>query len=123
METMLCFFRDEHDSAPFLEWFERLPEQAKVQCRARIGLLAAERHGLRRPAADYLRDGIYELRVRARKIHYRILYFFHGQEVVVISNGINKRESAVPSIEIERARERRRVFLADPQRHTYLEPR
>jgi hypothetical protein len=30
--------------------------------------------------ADYLRDGIYELRPTFGGIHYRILYFFHGHE-------------------------------------------
>jgi hypothetical protein len=38
--TTIIFFRDEDGSAPFLDWFGRLPEKAKVQCRARLGLLA-----------------------------------------------------------------------------------
>jgi hypothetical protein len=35
---------------------------------------------LRRPHADYLEDGIYELRWRNGTVQYRILYFFHGRE-------------------------------------------
>ncbi|MEH1871881.1 type II toxin-antitoxin system RelE/ParE family toxin [Nostoc sp.] len=31
---------------------------------------------LRRPAADLLRDGIYELRAKHVRVQYRILYFF-----------------------------------------------
>ena len=73
--TTIIFFRDEDGSAPFLDWFGRLPEKAKVQCRARLGLLADQGHQLRRPAADYLRDGIYELRAKAGRIQYRMLYF------------------------------------------------
>ena len=34
-----------------------------------------------------------------------MLYFFHGRQAVVISHGITKQESAVPPIEIERARQ------------------
>ena len=89
-------------------------------CWARLGLLADQGHQLRRPAADYLRDGIYELRAKAGRIQYRMLYFFHGRQAVVISHGITKRESAVP-IEIERARRRRQAFEAAPPRHTHKE--
>jgi hypothetical protein len=50
-----------------------------------------------------------------------MLYFFHGQAAVVISHGIMKQESAVPPIEIERARRRKETFEADPSRHTHRE--
>ena len=33
-------------------------------------------HELKRPAAAYLRDGIYELRPSYQGLHYRLLYFF-----------------------------------------------
>ncbi len=119
--TMIVFYRDEDGSAPFLDWFDRLPEKAKVQCRARLELLSGQGHRLRRPAADYLRDGIYELRAKAGRIQYRMLYFFHGRAAVVMSHGITKQETAVPPIEIERARRRKRAFEADPQGHTHEE--
>ena len=117
----IVFFRDDDGSAPFLDWFGRLPEKAKIQCRARLALLADQGHLLRRPAADHLHDGIYELRARAERIQYRMLYFFHGRAAVVISHGITKQKSAVPPIEIERALGRKRVFEADPQRRAYRE--
>lgn len=119
--TTIVFFRDADGSTPFLNWFDRLPVKAKIQCRARLGLLAEQGHQLRRPAADYLRDGIYELRAKADRVQYRMLYFFNGRTAVVISHGITKRESAVPPIEIERARRRKQVFEADPKRHTHTE--
>ena len=70
---------------------------------------------------DYLRDGIYELRAKAGRIQYRMLYFFHGRQAVVISHGITKQESVVPPIEIERARRRRQAFEAAAPRHTHKE--
>jgi hypothetical protein len=42
-------------------------------------------------------------------------------QAVVISHGITKQESAVPPIEIERARRRRQAFEAAPPRHTHTE--
>ncbi len=77
-------------------------------------------HELRRPEADLLRDGIYELRVSLQGIHYRILYFFHGAVAAVVSHGLVK-ESVVPPREIDRALERKKRFVANPRKHTYEE--
>jgi phage-related protein len=119
--TTIVFFCDDKGRAPFLGWFDRLPEKAKIQCRARLGLLADQGHLLRRPAADYLCDGIYELRSKAGRVQYRMLYFFHGREAVVISHGITKGAAAVAPIEIERARQRKLIYEADPAGHTHSE--
>jgi len=51
--TTIVLFRADDGSTPFLDWFDRLPEKAKVQCRARLGLLSQQGHELRRPAADF----------------------------------------------------------------------
>jgi phage-related protein len=74
---------------------------------------------LRRPAADYLRDGIHELRASFAGVQYRILYFFYGNEAVVVSHGLTK-EGEVPSVEIERAIERMVRFRADPPTHSFV---
>ena len=84
-----------------------------------IGQLELQAHELRRPVTDFLRDGIYELRPSYRDIHYRILYFFAGKGVAVLSHGITK-EGAVPNVEINRAVARKRRFEADPKTHTYV---
>ena len=53
-----------------------------------------------------MRDGIYELRARSGNINYRLLYFFHGQNVAVLAHGLTK-EAEVPTADIERALERK----------------
>jgi phage-related protein len=77
-------------------------------------------HELRRPEADVLRDGIYELRASLRGKHHRILYFFHGTVAAVVSHGIVK-EREVPPKEIDRAIQRKSRFEVNPRRHTYEE--
>ena len=114
----VVFFRERNGRAPFRDWFDDLPLKAKIQCRARLQLLADQGHLLRRPAADYLRNGIYELRAKAAGINYRMLYFFHGETAVVISHGIVKQLATVPSIEIERALRRKQAYALNPARHT-----
>ena len=81
--------------------------------------LAELGHELRRPEADLLRDGIYELRVGYRRVNYRMLYFFH-KTTAVISHGCTK-EDVVPNSEIDLAITRKTTFTRDPQKHTYKE--
>lgn len=63
---------------PPLRWLDSFPEKVREKCLFRVRRLAALGHELRRPEADVLRDGIYELRVGLRGQNYRMLYFFHG---------------------------------------------
>ena len=77
-------------------------------------------HELRRPEADYLRDGVYELRARVQGVNHRILYFFHGRVACVVSHGLVK-ERVVPPGEIDRAVERMCLFADDPKKHTFEE--
>jgi len=69
-------------------------------------------------AADYLRDEIYELRAKQGHVQYRMLYFFHGREVVVLAHALTK-EDEVPRTDIERAIKRMKLFRANPKAHTY----
>lgn len=116
----VVMYREEDGSVPFLDWFDDLPEKAQDKCRVRLERLAALGHELRRPEADYLRDNIYELRVRLRNANYRMLYFFHERAMAVLSHGVVK-EHRVPPNEIDRAAERKRQFDSDPTRHTFAE--
>ena len=60
-------------------------------------LLAESGYELRRPAADYLQDGIYELRAKHRNRQYRILYFFHGQNLAILAHAITKEQNSSTS--------------------------
>ena len=77
-------------------------------------------HDLRRPMADYLRDGIHELRIRHGHVNYRILYFFHGQAVAILAHGLTK-EDEVPDADIERAIQRKEAFAKNPAKHSQPE--
>jgi hypothetical protein len=81
-------------------------------------MLEQQGHELRRPIADSLRDSIYELHPSFQGVHYRILYFFSGRNIVVVSHGIVK-ESEVPEGEINRAVQRKKCFEANPNAHSH----
>ncbi|MCX7011834.1 MAG: type II toxin-antitoxin system RelE/ParE family toxin [Candidatus Sumerlaeota bacterium] len=107
-------------SVPLLEWLEGLQPRARLKCLAQLRRLREAGYELRRPAADYLRDGVYELRVQLEGLQHRILYFFHGRTAVVLSHGLIKPGAKVPPKEIDQAVKRKRLFESDPDRHTFL---
>ena len=111
-------FYKEGDSVPILGWLKEGPPKVQDKCLAYLSQLETHGHELRRPLADLLRDNIYELRPSYRGVHYRILYFFSGKNIVVVSHGLRK-EGEVPAVEIKRAIERRRRFEANPEAHTF----
>ncbi len=116
----MVLYREEDGSCPFLDWFAELPAKVQDKCTIRLERLGETGHELRRPEADFLRDGICELRVSFQGMHRRILYFFHGAVAAVVSHGLVK-ERAVPPKEIDRAVGRKNRFAANPERHTYEE--
>lgn len=123
-ETRVVFYQDEKGEVPVLEWLKILLKQDRkgyANCVARIQLLASSGYELRRPVADYLRDGIYELRAKHIRVQYRILYFFHGQNVAILAHAITKEGDEVPDTDIDRAIKRKEQFETSPEAYTYVE--
>lgn len=119
-KTRIALYREDDGFCPFIEWFETLPAKAQDKCFLRLERLRERGQELRRPEADLLRDGIHELRVSLGGVHYRILYFFHGAIAAVVSHGLVK-ERVVPPKEIDQAVKRKKLFEANPVKHTYEE--
>jgi hypothetical protein len=120
-KTRVVFFREKEGVSPVVEWLTDLKERngkAWANCRAKIELLAEFGHELRRPSADFLREGIYELRAKQGHVQYRILYFFHGRNVAILSHALTK-EDVVPAMDIGRAVARKKLFEMNPKEHTY----
>jgi phage-related protein len=119
----VVFYQEDEGDVPVLDWLKdlrRTDHRAYETSVACIERLAQFGHELRRPLADFLRDGVYELRFRKGRVNYRILYFFHGRNLAILGHALTK-EDKVPKIDIERAIRRRKAFEADPQAHTYSE--
>ena len=118
-QTEVFFFRDAgDDSVPLLEWLDQLPTKVQAKCTARIDRLGEMGNELRRPEADFLRDGIYELRATFQGVNYRTLYFFAGKSVVVVSHGLTK-ERDVPPREIDTAVERKKKVERSFEQFTF----
>lgn len=115
----VVFYKDDDETIPMLDWLVEMGQRDQRivdKCRVAIEELANSGHELRRPKADYLRDDIYELRIRFQSVNYRILYFFHGRTAAILAHGLTK-EDVVPEKAINLAVERRKKYVAKPEEH------
>ena len=122
--AQVVFYKSDDGAVPVLEFLRNLlpiHPKAYANCLARIRLLKALGHELRRPHVDYLRDGIFELRTKERTVQYRILFFYHGRNITILAHALTK-EKDVPDIDIERALERKQRYEQNPSRHSAIEP-
>jgi phage-related protein len=119
----IVFFRDASGVAPVVEWLRTNRfRDPRLHARASflIRLLSEQGYAMRRPYSDYLGQGVYELRFRDRRVQIRILYFFHGREVVVLTS-ILRQEDAIPAVEFQRALLRKREYELNPAEHAHEE--
>ena len=119
-KTHVAFYCEADGAVPVLEWFDSLPAKAQDKCRVRIQRLSELGYELRRPEADFLRDGIYELRVGLHHVNYRILYFFHGRVAAILAHGLTK-EDRIPNAAIDEALARKQRYERAPRLHTFEE--
>ncbi|MBN2216468.1 MAG: type II toxin-antitoxin system RelE/ParE family toxin [Pirellulales bacterium] len=118
--TEVRAFRDDDGTVPVQEWLDNLEQnepKAYRKCLARILELAESGHEMRRPHADYLRDGIYELRIPLSGTQYRILYFFFDRHAATLSHGFVKG-GKVPPAQIEVAIYNRSLVSTSREKYT-----
>ena len=121
MPKTKVYLYKEGDRIPMVDWFDKIARKDKYsieKCYGKIKILKEFGHELHRPHTDYLRDGIYELRLSFRRVQYRILYFSHGQNVIILSHGTIKEER-VPDAEINRAIKHKQRYELEPETHTF----
>ena len=58
---------------------------------------------LREPYSKYVRDGIFELRIKVSSNITRILYFFYIDKRIILTNGFVKKTDKTPDNEIVKA--------------------
>lgn len=88
----IYYFKDEEGNKPVKEFIDSLSDTEQAKIYAYIAELKAQGHNLRRPMADYLREGVYELRPRDN----RIFYFFYSRDRAVLVHAIKKHVRKIP---------------------------
>jgi phage-related protein len=115
-KVKVVLFKEDDGTIPVIEFMNSVPQRQREKLVVRVERLREFGRELRRPEADYLRDDIYELRVRFGHVNYRLLYFFHGSTIAVLAAGLTK-EDRVPPRDINLAVRRRARFIEDPARY------
>jgi len=116
-QVNVYYYQEADGTCPVREFLLAQPARVQAQAEARVRLLSERGNELRRPQAENLGGGIWELRWRTGKVQYRILYCFHGRGAALLLHGLIK-EGRVPDAVIARAQRRRQLFLQNPTHHT-----
>lgn len=118
-KTDIVIYQEKQGDVELLDWLDNQSIKVQDKCIERIERLGERGYELRRPHADILDDGVYELRIRHGNVNYRILYAFAGKNVVLLSHGCTKAKT-VPKKEIRKAKENYNKYILNPEDHTYL---
>jgi len=108
----LVFYETKTGRAPALEFLRSQTKPVRAEGGWLLEQLQKYGNSLGRPAVAFLEDGIYELRWQVERNEYRLLFFFSGREIVVVTHGFSKKSKRVPKAEIARAREWRAEWLS-----------
>ena len=105
------FYKKSNGRCPTKTFLDGLSRQDVVRINKALDRLAKYGQDLGRPNVAYLRDNIWELRVRTQHGRYRLLHFFYAGQRFVITHGIKKKTRKVPDSEIDTAIEYRNDYL------------
>ena len=107
------FYKTASGRSPVEEFLMRLPTKV---FRKVTWVLDIVRSWPRVPI-DYFKkledtDEIWEVRVTFGRNEIRLLGFWHGSQLIVLTNGFQKKSQATPASEIALAEQRKKEFLA-----------
>lgn len=85
------YFIDDRRQNPVKEFIDSLGVEEQAKVFAYIRELKKQGNNLRRPMADYLESGIYELRPKDN----RIFYFFYLKNNIVLVHAIKKHTKKI----------------------------
>lgn len=112
MARTITFYRNAAGRCPVQDFLDSLPAKAAQKVTWVLSLL----EDLDVVSSSYFKklhgtEEIWECRIKFGSNTYRILCFFAGNSVVVLTHGFVKKSQKTPVSEIERAEAYRRDFL------------
>lgn len=110
-EWKVVFYKDQQGNNPVKDFISKKSKSNQKKILTFIDYLQEVGVDLPRPYADYLRDGIYELRIKLSGSQTRTLYFFCFETYIVLTHTFIKNTKSVPDSEINKALRIKEEFL------------
>ena len=104
----IYFYVDDRGQRPVRDFIDSLPLRDQAKVLAYCDELKKQGHNLRRPMADYLGEGIYELRPKDN----RIFYFFFLKDSAVLLHSLRKKTDKIRSGDLNLCLKRRQEVEA-----------
>ena len=113
----VIYYQLEDGSYPVEEFI--VAQDVKMQAKIFRTIMLLEQFGnsLREPYSKYLRDDIFELRIKTGSNISRVLYFFFEGRRVILTNGFVKKADRTPQAELNTAIERKARYFAEQESH------
>ena len=99
----VVFYEKENGERPAEEFILSLNSNMQAKAFGQLTLLEYKGRTLREPYSKYIKDGIFELRIKFASDISRIFYFFYVGDKAVLTNGFIKKTQKTPTSEIEKA--------------------
>ena len=99
----MVFYERANGEVPAQEFLDSLPIKLREKTLRSLALLQELGPQLRGGEAEYIRDGLFELRTQFGSDITRIFYFFFVGRKIVVTSGFIKKSQKTPRREIERA--------------------
>ena len=99
----VIFYEKENGEIPVKEFLDNLDKKMREKALGQIAILEEKSRTLREPYSKYIKDGIFELRIKFSSDITRIFYFFYVEDRAILTNGFIKKTQKTPTSEIEKA--------------------
>ena len=117
----VLYYESRTGHCPIQAFIDGAKERDQAKILSWIRLLEVHGPTLPRPYADYLQDGIHELRIRLSGRRVRILYFFVFENYIILSHALTKNVAKTPIWDIHKAGGHRADFLLRHNEETIQE--
>jgi len=94
-------YTTERGDSPIDEFLDGLDKKSRAKVAAHLSILEEQGPNLKRPYADIVRGKIRELRIHHSSNQYRVLYFFHVRDQVVLLHAFSKKSQQLKEKDLE----------------------
>jgi hypothetical protein len=108
----VIYYENIKGQSEVFDFVENVTLREKAKILAVLDILEERGPQLPRPYADFLEDGIHELRIKLHGNQVRILYFFCYRDFIILTNVCVKTTAKVPVPEINKSKMCRVDYLA-----------